>query len=281
MPDLSLSITELKKYDYYRYLCCLLAPAHFQHRFFAIYAFNNEIAKIKDVITEPMAGHIRLQWWRDAVEEIYNGKPVKHDNQVVRDLYKVISEVDISKDLIDSLIDAREADIEFSMPEDIASIKNYAIGTSSRLFELLLAASEINEKHAKEATYYAGIVYALTGIMRSLKYNAYHGRVMLPKDMMNKVGISEEDIIEGRYLDRTRPIVHIICDKVEVNLTHVRALLKDAPRSAINVFLPLAIVDIFLRRIKKNNYDLFNVNIESGKLELQLNILKSKIFGRI
>jgi NADH dehydrogenase [ubiquinone] 1 alpha subcomplex assembly factor 6 len=281
MAEFSVSISDLKKYDYYRYLCCLLSPEHLQPRFFAIYAFNNEIAKIKDVISEPMAGHIRLQWWRDAIEEIYNGRPESHNHHVVRDLYKVISQVDVPKDLFDNLIDAREADIEFSMPEDIASIENYAVGTSSRLFELLLAAAEINDKHAREAAHYAGIAYAITGIMRSMKFSAYRGRVILPKDLLDKASISEDDIINGRYLGKTNPIVHILCDKIEVNLTHVRALLKEAPRFAINVFLPLSVVDIFLARIRKNSYDIFYSDIESGRLRLQLNILKSKIFGSI
>ncbi|MCE3232517.1 MAG: putative phytoene synthase (terpenoid synthase) [Rickettsiaceae bacterium] len=278
---LSFCALEVKKYDYYRYLCCLLAPENLQERFFAIYAFNNEIARIKEVVSEPMVGHIRLQWWRDAIEEIYKGVPVKHNHEIVRALYKLISQVDISKELFDNLIDAREADIEFSVPENIESLENYTIATSSGLFELLLTAAEIYDKSAVEASYHAGIAYALTGIMRAMKFNAHHGKVMFPASLMQNANITDLEIIEGKNLEKTYPITQLLCDKVKSNMKHTRLLLKNAPKSAINIFLPLAIVDSFIALICKNNYDIFNSDIEVPALKLQFKILKAKVFCKI
>jgi len=274
-------VSQVKKNDYYRYLCCLLCNDNIRDRLFAIYAFNNEIAKIKDIISEPMAGHIRLQWWRDAIDEIYNGAPVKHRHEIVDALYRVVSEVDISKELFDNLIDAREADIEFSTPDNMDVLKNYAIGTSSNLFYLLMAAAGVSDSHAKEAAYYGGISYAIIGIMRSMKYNAYHRRVMFPQDLLDKQEITIDDIAEGRNLEKTKAITRVLCDKAEVNLHHVRGLLGDVSKDALHVLLPVSMVEMFLGRIKKNNYDLFNSDLESGRLGLQWQIYKSRLLGRV
>ena len=46
----------------------------------ALYAFNLELVKVRTIVSEQGLGAIRFQWWRDAVEEIANGKPPrKHD----------------------------------------------------------------------------------------------------------------------------------------------------------------------------------------------------------
>jgi phytoene synthase len=270
----------VKKHDYERYLCCLLTNKSVRHKLFAIYAFNNEIAKIKDITSEPMAGYIRLQWWRDAIEEIYNRSPVKHRHEVVEALYEVVSQSDIPKEWFYNLIDAREADIEFKTPENIDDLKKYAIGTSSNLFYLLMVANNINFAKAKEAAYFGGISYALIGLMRSMKYNAYHGRVMFPSDLMQKEGISSEDLSKGISIDKTKAITIALCTEAEVNLQNMRALIGGVSKEAKSILLPVCIVDVFLKRIRKNDYNLFKSDIEGNILSLQLRIYMSNLVGQ-
>src|ERR1700726_4236630 len=50
-----------------RFLAALFAPAEHRGALHALYAFNIEIARVREVIREPLAGEIRLQWWNDAV----------------------------------------------------------------------------------------------------------------------------------------------------------------------------------------------------------------------
>src|SRR5690554_2807603 len=59
-----------------RYLSVLYAPEAKRDALFALYAFNVEVAAIRDRIKEPMAGEIRLQWWRDALTNGIAGNPV-------------------------------------------------------------------------------------------------------------------------------------------------------------------------------------------------------------
>lgn len=281
IQNTSFCVLEVKKYDYYRYLCCLLAPEEQRDKLFTIYAFNNEIAKIKDMVTEPMAGHIRLQWWREAIDEIYKKKPVSHKHEVVDALYELVHGSKIPKSMFHNLINAREADIEFHAPANMEDIKQYTINTSSNLFYLILAALEIDDKQAKEAAYYSGIAYAMTGIMRSMRHNSYHRRVMLPKDMMEEQQITTKEIIEGKNLEKTRTIVRALCEHAKVSLNHVAALSGEIPKEAKIALLPLSTVDIFLNRIKRHNYDLFNSNIEHGRLGVQMRILKGRLLGKV
>jgi len=272
---------DIRKYDYYRYLCCLLAPGSVRDHLITIYAFNNELAKIKYVITEPMAGYIRLQWWRDAIEEIYNGMPVKHNSPLVKALYDLICDTNIDKELFDNLIDAREADIEFDVPENIDALLNYMLGAYSGLFRILLAVCDCKDEVSSEVAEYAGVAYGLAHIMRSMRYNCYHGKIMFPKDLMTLASISAQEVLEGKNLKNTKDITKALCDRSINSLRHVRAMKRDLPKRALTALMPLSIVEPTIKRIRNNDYNLFDLDFDGSRFRLQYNILVSKVFNRV
>src|SRR5258707_12809015 len=57
----------LRAADKDRFLTTLFAPAEHRDALIALYAFNVEIARVREVIREPVAGEIRLQWWSDVI----------------------------------------------------------------------------------------------------------------------------------------------------------------------------------------------------------------------
>ena len=90
-----------------RFLITLFAPPPLREPLFALWAFNHEVAKTREVTTEPLLGQIRLQWWREAVEEAAAGKPRKHE--VVEGLTAAIA-AGLGHKSLAALIDARERD---------------------------------------------------------------------------------------------------------------------------------------------------------------------------
>lgn len=67
----------VRRVDEDRWLVSRFAPANVRARLIAIYAVNYEIARTGEVVSEPALGDIRLTWWREALEEIHAGKPVR------------------------------------------------------------------------------------------------------------------------------------------------------------------------------------------------------------
>ena len=63
------------QHDRDRYRTALFAPPDRREALFALYAFNYEIARVRESVTTPMLGQIRLQWWREVVEAAYAGMP--------------------------------------------------------------------------------------------------------------------------------------------------------------------------------------------------------------
>ena len=73
-------LARLDEMDPDRMRAARLADPDMRDRLFALYAFHAELAKVPELVSEPMMGRIRYQWWRDCLEKIYTDAPVrKHE----------------------------------------------------------------------------------------------------------------------------------------------------------------------------------------------------------
>src|ERR1700726_180635 len=67
----------VRRHDRDRFQTALFAPAADREALFALYAFNFEIARVRESVTQPMLGQIRLQWWRENIAAAFEGGPVR------------------------------------------------------------------------------------------------------------------------------------------------------------------------------------------------------------
>ena len=78
----------------------LFAPAARREALFALYAFNYEIARVRETVTQPMLGQIRLQWWRENIAAAFGDGPVRH-HPVMEPLAATIREFGLIRDYFD------------------------------------------------------------------------------------------------------------------------------------------------------------------------------------
>lgn len=136
-----------------------------------IYAFHLELAKVPEMVSEPMIGEIRYQWWRKAVNEIYTGNPVRA-HEVSTPLASVLLEHDIPRFWVDRLIDGRNRDLDPAPFSDIDDAREYCQKTSGVLMQI--AAKCLGGEN--ELVLAAGEAWGLTGLARG--YGYYHDRML-------------------------------------------------------------------------------------------------------
>ena len=68
----------MREHDPDRYLATLFAPADAREALFALYAFDHEITRVRRMVSEPVAGLVRLQWWREALDALAADQPPAH-----------------------------------------------------------------------------------------------------------------------------------------------------------------------------------------------------------
>ncbi|MGE5145604.1 MAG: phytoene/squalene synthase family protein [Candidatus Eiseniibacteriota bacterium] len=268
----------IRRYDHDRFLTVLFAPAEQREALFALYAFNLEVAKTREVVSEPLLGQIRLQWWREAIGEIYAGGGRRH--QVIEPLARVIRAYDLPRAPFDRLIEARERDLEGTAPATLAALEDYAEATGGGLVELALHALSAAEPAALDAGRSVGTAWALTGLVRAVPFHARDRRQYLPAEVMAETRASEQDLMALRPTAPLAAAVQQLAEAARRHLAAARALRSDVPRAAVPALLPATLADLFLDRLARIGHDVLARPVEIGTPRRQLSLFLAAARGR-
>lgn len=247
---------QARRFDRDRYLCALIAPAARREALFALYAFNLELAKTREAVSEALLGRIRLQWWRDSIAGVFAGAP-PHHHPVLGPLATAVAEHGLSRSHFDRLIDAREFDLDDEPPADLDALVDYAEATSSPLVLLALEALGANEPAALAAGRQLGIAWALTGLLRAVPFHARRGRLYLPARLTAEAGLATRDVLALRASPQACRVVERLAGAARQHLRAARGRRREIAKTALPALLPATLADIYLARIEKAGYDVF------------------------
>lgn len=152
-----------------RYLASLFAPRAVRPAMWALLAFNQDIARVRDNVTDPNLGYIRLQWVREQIDHIYAGKDVL-SGPVYRALTLVIKDYDLPRNLFDVLIDVREFDLGTLGPGTVAKLIDYADRTTMPLMELCGLVLD-SRMRGNDNLKNIALAYALIGLVRASEFH--------------------------------------------------------------------------------------------------------------
>src|SRR5262249_5331130 len=117
-----------------RFLTALFAPAKRRDALFALYAFNLEIARVREVVREPVAGEIRLQWWSDVLGGAGRDEVAAHP--VAAALLATIARYRLPLEPFKALIDARRFDLYDEPMATLAALEAHPDRASASLSPL-------------------------------------------------------------------------------------------------------------------------------------------------
>ena len=222
-----------------RYVANFFAPAAARPGLAAIYAFENEVARIGLAVREPMMGHIRLAWWREQIGAIYAGEPVQA--LVPKALAAAIPRWQLPRALFDAVIDARAKDLEEAPFPDEEAFEAWTAQTSG--WVLQLAARVLGAEHRADlAIQHAATAIAYRNALRDFQAARAFRRFRLPVSWLESVGLNVEDALaEGARLPvlvqrgqkRTRQCL--------INTNHTRFPLKAMPVLSVAALARVAV----------------------------------------
>lgn len=161
-------------HDFDNYLAGLLVPKQYRAAYFAIRAYNVEIATIKDQMGgNALAGRVRFQWWRDVIEEMYSGKasPAQQQQPTALALSYYANKHGLSRRWLDRSLDARQRDASQSQPESLDDLENYAEHGHSSILYALLETMDIRDEEANFMASHVGVASGLTTLLRGFPHH--------------------------------------------------------------------------------------------------------------
>lgn len=252
MPPL---IDTVKAKDPDRYRSALLAKRDISSALLTFYAFHYELARIPEYVSESMIGAIRYQWWREAVDEIYTGKPVRK-HEVSTPLAAVLLDFKVSRFWIDGLIDGRERDLDPRPFANIEDAREYCLATSGKLIQIaaqITAPSLRLTPQQTDGLNAAGLAWGLTGLARA--YGFYQ------KGMLS--GLDFDDITAAASLA----------------MQQARSGLNSVPSELMPALAYLALVPKFLNKMR-SPFDPINDKALLSPLGKQMTMMGTVMKGR-
>lgn len=241
----------VRRHDRERYLTALFAPADRRDDLLALYAFNLEIARTREAVREPMLGHIRLQWWRDALDEIDAGKPPRR-HEVVTPLADAIRRHNLARDAFERLLLARERDLDDAPFQTLADLEAYADGTSGALVSLALAILGPADAATLARSRQIGRGYALTGLLRAVGFHARQNRCLLPESVLAAHGTDREAALAMKPSPALAAAVAEIASVAEAALAPLRVTSAAWPALA-----PAVLARRHLKALRRVGHDVF------------------------
>jgi len=255
----------VRDYDNDRYLATLFCPPEARPHVFALLAFNAEIARTRETVSDPLPGEVRLQWWTDTISGRAHGEVAS--NPVAEALLETIAACDLPAEPLLALIEQRIFDLyDDPMPMEEA-LTAYCSATASALFELtarILAAKAPDPAPEidGEVCEHAGQAYAMTGLLRALPVHAHRWQCFLPVDLLSRHGLAPSGLFDGKVSPALASALAEIRERIDGHRDAIRVRLAGIPQTLLPGLLPLSLLEPYLRRMAADSYDPFRTVVD-------------------
>jgi phytoene synthase len=233
MPDVFDHCEELVRAgDKDRFLATLFAPEKYRRALYALYAFNLELARVRDMARQPMPGEIRLQWWRDA---LLGGGGEAGSHPVVAALRETVVRYRLPPSALEALIDGRTFEVYNEPMKSLDELEGYAVRTASTPIDLAARILRDGREPGADALIgHAGVAQAITKLLRALPVHASRGQLYLPLDVMQRHGTNAESVLAGEDTTELRAALAELRLRARQHLRAAADLVAEAPEAIID-----------------------------------------------
>lgn len=263
---------QLRRTDSDRFLSALFAPAEMRPHLFALYALDQELKRIPGLVSEPMLGAIRFQWWRDTIGSIYQGEHPGHE--LVPALAAAIEAGSLPAEGFHHWLDAREDEMNERPFADMASMEDHARRAEGTIMNM--AGRILGTAETAEALSGFAAAYGLVDLLKRFGSAAGNQNAFLPDD---QIGGSEDALFSGRLTPEITSAFNDVARHAQALLETVR---KDGvARDVLPAGLHAGLVPGYVRMFTRRGFDPFRSSPEIPAYRRQISLMARAMRGRI
>ncbi|MDK4713918.1 phytoene/squalene synthase family protein [Rhizobium sp. CNPSo 4039] len=272
-------LATLRDTDRDRYLACLLAPEDKRPALAALYAFNAELARVRDLVHEPLPGEVRMQYWRDLLEGQSHGS--SEANPLASELLTAIEQYRLPRQTLMDMIDARIFDLYDDPMESRSSLEGYAGETASALIQLAsLVLSADEAKRSADAAGHAGVAQAIAGLLLLMPLHRHRGQLYLPLEILAATGLDRDGFLAGEDKPRISAAIEAFAGLGREHLAKARAA-GAIPRAVFPALLPVTLAEPVLQKAQKLGAGIFDHPLVLPQWRRQLRMAIASITKKI
>jgi len=254
-------VAEVRRHDRERFLTTLFAPPDRRADLWALYVFNAEIGRIRDSVSEATLGRIKVQWWRDVIAAIAEGRGAPAGHPTAQALAAAITARGLTRRWFDDYLLARDSEFEGDGFADLTAMESYAGGTAGRIAWLALETLGVTDTVSRDVANHTAVGYALAGLLRSIPFHAARNRLLLPRDLLTSAEVSLEGLHGGRDRAALCKVTRQVAVAARRHLSLAKSMSRMTDRRAMPVLLWWTIADGALRVLAQANDDVFDLSV--------------------
>jgi phytoene synthase len=237
----------VRSHDFPRYAATLFAAAAERRALLALYAFNVEIVRVRDQVSQPLPGEIRFQWWTDLFSGLVHGSA--EGNPVAAELLRAVRDFGLPVEPLSLLVDEHQFDLYNDPMPTLTALEGYLAATSSALFDLAARIMAPPSEAVEHLARHAGLAQGIVQVIANLPRDAAHRQLFLPQQVLASHGCSMEDVFAGKETPDLRAVLEQLSGEAQQHLTTASSLLAEVPASVRPAFLPLSQMRADLKRL--------------------------------
>lgn len=239
----------VRSHDFPRYVATLFVPAAERRALLALYAFNVEIVRVRDQVSQPLPGEIRFQWWTDLFSGLVHGSA--EGNPVAAELLRAIRDFDLPVEPLSLLVDEHQFDLYNDPMPTTAALEGYLAATSSALFALAARIMGDASDAAEHLARHTGLAHGIAQVIANLPRDSSHRQLFLPQQVLASHGCTMEDVFAGKETPNLHAVLNQLVAEARQHLATALSLLPQMPPSVRPAFLTLSQARADLDRVSR------------------------------
>ena len=241
------------------YYSFMFLPKERRRAITALYAFCREVDDVVDECKEPQIAEIKLAWWRQEIENLYEQIP---EHPVGKALVPAVAHYKLKKEYFHEIIDGMEMDLHKNRYSDFDDLGLYCYRAASAVGLLAASIFGYKDEATKEYAQKLGLAFQLTNIIRDVGEDARRNRIYIPADDLSRFNVSEADILQGIESDNFVALMQFQAERATQYYDEALSRLPDDDREQqLPGLIMAAIYFAVLNEIEKDGYHVLKQKI--------------------
>lgn len=244
----------------------------------AIYAFANEIEKIPFLVKEPMAGEVRMQWWREVVE----GHRIEEalSNPISQALNQTIVAHELPRDGFTRFVEAKLFDLYNDPMPDVETLEAYLGETESFLLQMIAMCAGANaNSDLADACGHGGVAIGIAKLLKAVPQHTNLQKIYLPVELLEKHSLSTTHWLAADYSNKHLKAFKEFGNLALSHYSKSAVAISKLSKNIIPVFLPIAMAKSYANKTQSFSKDPRNSFLILSPITMQIQLIKSALFG--
>ena len=194
------------------YYSFLFLPKTKREAITALYAFCREVDDVVDECKETSIARTKLAWWRNEIHQLYQNNP---QHPVTKALNDVIRTYHLDQEHFIEIIDGMEMDLDQNRYTDFKQLQLYCYRVASVVGLLSAQIFGFSNRKTLKYAHDLGMAFQLTNIVRDVGEDARRDRIYIPLDELEKFGVTESDILNGKSSEHLQALLNFQIERAE------------------------------------------------------------------